>query len=41
MDPDRPIDEQAEFLPYDQMWEFPPEKLKLGINVHYFLIFTN
>lgn len=28
--PDLPIDEQAELLPYDDQWEFPKERLMLG-----------
>ncbi|RWS19829.1 vascular endothelial growth factor receptor-like protein, partial [Leptotrombidium deliense] len=27
---DIPLDEQAELLPYEQCWEFPKERLKLG-----------
>ncbi|XP_063823350.1 vascular endothelial growth factor receptor 1 isoform X2 [Ostrinia nubilalis] len=30
LNPDLGIDEQAELLPYDEKFEFPPEKLKLG-----------
>ncbi|XP_049938110.1 vascular endothelial growth factor receptor 1-like isoform X3 [Schistocerca serialis cubense] len=30
MNPDLPVDEQAELLPYDKKWEFPREKLRLG-----------
>ena len=30
INPDLPIDEQTELLPYDQRWEFPRERLKLG-----------
>lgn len=28
--PDMPLDEQVELLPYDRRWEFPRERLKLG-----------
>ncbi|RWS12832.1 Vascular endothelial growth factor receptor 3-like protein, partial [Dinothrombium tinctorium] len=28
--PDMPLDEQVELLPYDHRWEFPKERLKLG-----------
>ncbi|RWS16679.1 Vascular endothelial growth factor receptor 3-like protein [Dinothrombium tinctorium] len=28
--PDMPLDEQIELLPYDPSWEFPRERLKLG-----------
>ena len=28
--PDLPLDEQVELLPYDKRWEFPRERLKLG-----------
>jgi FMS-like tyrosine kinase 1 len=28
--PDMPLDEQVELLPYDKRWEFPRERLKLG-----------
>ncbi|XP_063227857.1 vascular endothelial growth factor receptor 1-like isoform X2 [Bacillus rossius redtenbacheri] len=28
--PELPIDEQADLLPYDKKWEFPRDKLKLG-----------
>lgn len=28
--PDMPLDEQIELLPYDHRWEFPKERLKLG-----------
>lgn len=30
LNPDLTVDDQAELLPYDQKWEFPREKLKLG-----------
>jgi hypothetical protein len=26
-----PIEEQIEFLPYDKRWEFPRNRLKLGL----------
>lgn len=29
-DPDAPLDDQVELLPYDRRWEFPRERLKLG-----------
>ena len=28
--PEMPLDEQANLLPYDKRWEFPPERLTLG-----------
>lgn len=31
INPDLPIDEQTELLPYDKRWEFPRDRLKLGI----------
>ena len=31
LNPDLAIDDQAELLPYDKKWEFPVEKLKLGL----------
>lgn len=30
INPELPVDEQAELLPYDKKWEFPRDKLKLG-----------
>ncbi|PSN38416.1 hypothetical protein C0J52_16327, partial [Blattella germanica] len=30
INPELPVDEQAELLPYDKKWEFPEERLKLG-----------
>jgi hypothetical protein len=30
INPELPVDEQADLLPYDQTWEFPREKLVLG-----------
>lgn len=30
INPDLPIDEQTELLPYDRRWEFPRDQLKLG-----------
>jgi FMS-like tyrosine kinase 1 len=30
INPELPVDEQADLLPYDQTWEFPREKLILG-----------
>ena len=30
INPDLPVDEQTELLPYDKKWEFPRERLKLG-----------
>ena len=30
INPDIPIDEQTQCLPYDPKWEFPRERLKLG-----------
>jgi hypothetical protein len=26
-----PVEEQVEFLPYDRRWEFPRNRLKLGM----------
>jgi len=31
--PDMPLDEQIELLPYDPRYEFPKERLKLGNKV--------
>lgn len=31
INPELGIDDQAELLPYDKKWEFPIEKLKLGM----------
>ena len=28
--PQLPFDEQSEFLPYDEKWEFPKNRLQLG-----------
>lgn len=36
LNPDLGVDEQAELLPYDKKWEFPREKLKLGIYCYKF-----
>ncbi|KAJ8894999.1 hypothetical protein PR048_000308 [Dryococelus australis] len=33
--PDLPIDEQAELLPYDKKWEFPRDRLKMGRFQHF------
>jgi len=30
INPDIPLEEQVDHLPYDPKWEFPPEKLILG-----------
>ncbi len=30
INPDMPLDEQIDLLPYDNKWEFPRENLKLG-----------
>lgn len=30
LDPQRPIQEQTEMLPYDTKWEFPKEQLQLS-----------
>lgn len=30
INPELPVDEQADLLPYDRTWEFPREKLVLG-----------
>lgn len=32
INPELGIDEQADLLPYDARWEFPREKLKLGLS---------
>ena len=34
--PDMPLDEQIELLPYDPRYEFPKERLKLGLNFRSF-----
>jgi hypothetical protein len=34
INPELPVDEQAELLPYDKKWEFPRDKLKLGESLH-------
>lgn len=31
INPELPVDEQADLLPYDQTWEFPTEKLVIGM----------
>jgi len=31
INPELPVDEQADLLPYDRTWEFPKEKLVLGM----------
>lgn len=31
INPDLRIDDQAELLPYEKKWEFPRDRLKLGI----------
>lgn len=36
-DSNLPLDEQVDLLPYDEQWEFPREKLKLG-KIRIFLI---
>ena len=33
INPDLPVDEQTELLPYDRKWEFPHERLKLGVQL--------
>jgi hypothetical protein len=33
INPELPVDEQADLLPYDRTWEFPREKLVLGMEV--------
>ena len=30
INPELPVDDQAELLPYDKKWEFPRDKLELG-----------
>lgn len=30
INPDSPLEEQTELLPYDARWEFPKNRLKLG-----------
>lgn len=30
INPELPVDDQTELLPYDKKWEFPRDKLKLG-----------
>jgi hypothetical protein len=34
LNPNLTIDDQAELLPYDKRYEFPIEKLKLGLTVY-------
>jgi FMS-like tyrosine kinase 1 len=34
INPELPVDEQAELLPYDKKWEFPSDNLKLGESLH-------
>ncbi len=31
IDPDVPMEYQTEFLPYDKKWEFPRQRLRLGM----------
>ena len=31
IDPDKPMECQTEFLPYDKEWEFPRKRLRLGL----------
>ena len=31
IDPDKPMESQTEFLPYDKEWEFPRKRLRLGL----------
>ena len=31
INPELPLDEQTELLPYDKKWEFPSHRLRLGI----------
>ena len=31
IDPDKPMEYQTEFLPYDKKWEFPRKRLRLGL----------
>ncbi|KAL2716305.1 vascular endothelial growth factor receptor 1 isoform X1, partial [Vespula squamosa] len=33
LNPELTVDDQAELLPYDKKWEFPRERLKLGIDL--------
>jgi FMS-like tyrosine kinase 1 len=33
INPELPVDEQADLLPYDRTWEFPSDKLILGKKV--------
>ena len=30
MNPEKPLDEQTEHLPYEKRWEFPKNRLRLG-----------
>ena len=30
LNPELPIDEQMNLLPYEKMWEFPRKRLRLG-----------
>ena len=31
IDPEKPMEEQTQHLPYDQRWEFPANQLKLSM----------
>jgi hypothetical protein len=31
IDPDKPMEYQTIFLPYDKEWEFPRKRLRLGL----------
>ena len=31
IDPEKPLEEQTQHLPYDQRWEFPANQLKLSM----------
>ena len=38
IDPDKPMEYQTQFLPYDKKWEFPKKRLRLGL---FTLLFFN
>jgi len=35
VDPDAPLEDQVVLLPYDSKWEFPRNKLVLGMVINY------
>ena len=38
MNPDAPLEEQVDLLPYDPKWEFPRNRLVLGIINNYMCV---